>query len=299
MMLSQQRARALLVAGALYLLPPAAFLVVWPLWGLGTAVTVTLAVLVVAALACCGALSFLAARLRVPLPEGCALHMSCDAGEARQVQKRYDRQAALYDLMEAPMELMGLRRLRRRFWRGVSGPRLLEVGVGTGKNIPHYPPGARVVAVDISPRMLRRAASRARRLDREVDLILADAQRLPFRDGAFDTAAATFLFCSVPDPLSGLREVRRVVREEGRVHLLEHVRARSPLIGRLMDLLNPLWVRVTGANINRDTVSNVERAGIALEQVESRSLGIVKLMRGSPRAALAVEKETAGDVAHR
>lgn len=204
--------------------------------------------------------------------------------EALRTQRRYDRQAALYDLMEGPMEVLGLSRLRRRFWQEVGGTALLEVGVGTGKNLRHHPREARAVAVDISPRMLRRAASRARRLGRHVDLVLADAQHLPFRDGAFDAVAATFVFCSLPDPLAGLREVRRVVRPEGRVHLLEHVRARNPLAGRLMDLVNPLWVRLTGANINRDTVSNVARAGLSLDSLESRSLGIVKLMRGSPAA---------------
>jgi ubiquinone/menaquinone biosynthesis C-methylase UbiE len=87
----------------------------------------------------------------------------------------------------------------------------LEVGVGTGKNLPYHPEGSRSVAVDLSPGMLRRAARKADRLGRDVDLVLADAQRLPFRDGVFDAAAATFVFCSVPDPVMGLGEVRRVV----------------------------------------------------------------------------------------
>ena len=217
--------------------------------------------------------------------------------EAARTQKRYDRQAGLYDLFEAPLELLAFGRLRRRLWSEVRGARVLEVGVGTGKNLPYHPDGARFVAVDISPRMLRRAAGRARRLGRNVDLVLADAQRLPFRDGAFDAAAATFVFCSVPDPIAGLEEVRRVLRGDGRVHLIEHVRARNPLMGRLMDLLNPLWVRLAGANINRDTVSNVERAGIALDGVESHGLGIVKLIRGSSGQG-ALSQEVISDVAH-
>ena len=99
--------------------------------------------------------------------------------------------------------------------------------------------------------------------------------------GAGAGAAATFVFCSVPEPVNGLQEVRRVVRDGGRVHLLEHVRARNPIVGRLMDLANPIAVRLSGANINRDTVSNVEKAGIALDAVESRGFGILKLIRGS------------------
>ena len=201
--------------------------------------------------------------------------------ESLTTQRRYNRQAAVYDLTEAPMELLALRGLRRRLWSEVDGPLVLEIGVGTGKNLPHHPQGVRTVAADISPRMLHRAASRARRVGRDVDLILADAQHLPFRDNTFDAAAATCVFCSVPDPVAGLREVGRVVRDDGRVHLLEHVRAANPVIGRLMDLANPIAVRLSGANINRETVSNVTTAGIALDDVESRGFGIVKLIRGS------------------
>ena len=214
-------------------------------------------------------------------------------------QKRYDRQAGLFDVMEAPIELLAFKPLRKRLWSEVHGARILEVGVGTGKNLPYHPQSARSVAVDLSPRMLRRAASRARRLEHDVDLVLADAQHLPFRDGAFDAAAATFVFCSVPDPVMGLGEVRRVLREEGQVHLLEHVRASNRVVGRLMDLINPVAVRLMGANINRDTVGNVARAGIAAGSVESRGLGIVKLIRGLVRGKTGVQSSAVNELAGR
>jgi ubiquinone/menaquinone biosynthesis C-methylase UbiE len=204
-----------------------------------------------------------------------------ETDESLTTQRRYDRQAVLFDLMEIPVELLAFGRLRRRLWSEVDGAIVLEIGVGTGKNIPYHRADARTVAVDISPRMLRQAARRAQRLGRDVDLVLADAQHLPFRDSAFDTAADTFVFCSVPDPVAGLQEMRRVVRDGGRVHLLEHVRARNPVVGRLMDLTNPIAVRLSGANINRDTVSNVAKGGLALDNVESRGFGIIKLIRGS------------------
>jgi len=206
---------------------------------------------------------------------------SIETEESLTTQRRYDRQAALYDLMEVPAELLAFRRLRRRLWGDVDGAVVLEIGVGTGKNIPYHRGDARTVAVDISPRMLRRAARRARRLERDADLILADAQHLPFRDNTFDAASATFVFCSVPDPVAGLQEMRRVVRDGGRLHLLEHVRAPNPVVGWLMDLANHIAVRLSGANINRDTVSSVATASITLDEVESRGFGILKLIRGS------------------
>jgi ubiquinone/menaquinone biosynthesis C-methylase UbiE len=129
--------------------------------------------------------------------------------------------------------------------------------------------------------MLNRAVARARRLGREVDFVLGDAQHLPFRDRAFTAVAATFVFCSVPDPVAGLREARRVVREEGSLHFLEHVRAPA-VVGWIMDRLNPIVVRLTGANINRDTVANVEKAAISLAAVESRAFGFLKLMLATP-----------------
>ena len=213
-------------------------------------------------------------------------------------QKRYNRQAGLYDVAEIPIELLLFRRFRRKLWSQVSGERVLEIGVGTGKNLSYHPGETRVVCVDLSPRMLRRAAARAARIDRQVDFVLADAQRLPFRSDAFDAAAATFVFCSVPDPVAGLREVRRVTRGDGAVHLLEHVRSPNRVVGWFMDRLNPLVVRVAGANINRDTVSNVARAGFDVEEVETAGLGILKLIQGSRADVLPETGKDVRGVAH-
>lgn len=206
-------------------------------------------------------------------------------GETVRTQRRYNRQAATYDITEVPAEFLLFGRLRRRLWRSMASMegRVLEVGVGTGKNVQHYPAGASVVTIDLSPAMVSRARTKADRQKRHVDFVVADAQHLPFRNAAFDSAAATFVFCSVPDAVAGLREVARVTR--GRVHLLEHVRAANPVAGKAMDLLNPLVVRISGANINRDTVRNVRNSGIEIEDVESRGLGLVKLITGLAHGA--------------
>lgn len=197
---------------------------------------------------------------------------------SRTTQARYDRASRFYDLSEGINELVMFRRLRGKQWAKVEGERVLEVGVGTGKNIPHHPESSRVCAVDISPGMLRGAQRRAVKRGAEIDLILADAEHLPFRDDAFDTSVSTFVFCSVPDPVQGFREVRRVTRPGGQVVLLEHVRSANRVVGKAMDWLNPLVVRLTGANINRDTVTNVSTAGLRTGDVESHGLGIIKLI---------------------
>ncbi len=186
-------------------------------------------------------------------------------------RERYDRLAARYDRSEALMERLMFAKWRQRLWSRVRGPRVLEVGVGTGKNMPYYPREAQVTAIDLSPAMLARARRRAAELGIQVDLREMDAEHLTFPDASFDTAVATFVFCSVPEPIRGLAELRRVVRPGGQVLLLEHVRAPNPLLGRLMDALNPLVAGSVGANINRRTLENVRAAGLKLVNVERLS----------------------------
>mgnify|MGYP000231423492 FL=1 len=209
--------------------------------------------------------------------------MKVDPIATAQTQARYDRNARLYDLIEGPMELLAFRRWRKKLWAQVHGGRVLEVGVGTGKNFSYYPKDAHVTAIDISERMLERARRRAARLGVTVELLQMDAQALALPDHSFDYVVATFVFCSVPDPVLGLSELRRVCKPSGKVFLLEHMRPESPWLGKLFDLLNPVVVRLTGANINRRTIENVERAGLKIEGVERLTpKGIVKLIAATP-----------------
>jgi len=208
---------------------------------------------------------------------------------------RYQRLSAIYDMMEGMAEAR-YRPWREKLWAlvkgpalsGAEGPRVLEVGVGTGKNMPYWPKGiqtlapparAGVTAIDLTPGMLEIAHRRANRLGLTADLRLGDVQALGFPDAGFDTAVATFVFCSVPDPVLGLRELARVVRPGGQVLLLEHMRSANPILGALMDFVNPLVVRLMGANINRRTVENVRASGLQVESVEDLGMGgIFKLI---------------------
>lgn len=195
-----------------------------------------------------------------------------NSSETNATRKRYQRLAPMYDLMEAFPERRYLP-WRKRLWSLVKGPRVLEVGVGTGKNIEFYPPGLEITAIDLTPGMIDRARVRAASLRRPVNLHLGDVQCLDFPDNNFDAVVATFVFCSVPDPVQGLSEVRRVVKPGGHVIILEHMRSSQPIAGLLMDLLNPLMVRMMGANINRRTVENVRKSGLVLGDVQNVGMG--------------------------
>ena len=196
---------------------------------------------------------------------------------------RYNRIAPIFDGMEFLMERRA-KAWRRRLWDRIRPGKILEVGIGTGKNMGFYPEGAEICGIDLSDSMLALARSRANRESVAVELREMDVQTLDFPDNSFDAAVGTFVFCSVPDPILGLKELARVVKPGGQILLLEHVRLDGPLAGWLMDFINPLVQRMMGANINRRTVENARMAGLELESVEDMMAnGLVKLILAKPR----------------
>lgn len=208
--------------------------------------------------------------------------MPIDPKATKQTRARYNRFSHFYDLMETPIEYYAFSSWREKVFEHVIGTEILEVGVGTGKNLPYYLPDWHVIGIDISEGMLSYAKKRTEKFQYHVDLRLMDAQQLMFPDNSFDTVLGTFVFCSVPDPGQGLKELRRVCKPEGRLILLEHMRPGSPVSGKMFDLLNPLVVRLTGANINRYTLENLEKAEFQITQQENLFSDIVKFIVASP-----------------
>jgi ubiquinone/menaquinone biosynthesis C-methylase UbiE len=200
---------------------------------------------------------------------------------------RYDRNARFFDFMDSLFGKM-MERRKHELIAGASG-RVLEVGIGTGKSLAYYPKGVELVGIDISPKMLARAELRAAAFPGAVDLRVGDVQALDFAADSFDMVITSCVFCSVTDPIRGFQEVRRVLRPGGTGMHLEHVRSKHPLIGKLMDILNPLVVRMAGANINRDTAENIRRSGLGLLEEQDLWFDILKLFKvtkeqNSPRS---------------
>lgn len=198
--------------------------------------------------------------------------------DSATIRKRYDRIAPYFEGMEAVMEGLFFRNWRKRLWSKVDGHHILEVGVGTGKNFDYYPKDARITAIDFSPQMLKQAERKRTRKNVVVELEEMDVQSLYFADNSFDTVICSFVFCSVPSAVRGLKEAYRVCKPGGQVLLLEHVVSSNRAVAALMNLVNPIVVKLVGANINRDTVKNVKACAFTSVNVDDRSGDIIKLI---------------------
>ena len=193
--------------------------------------------------------------------------------------ERYQRIAPVYDLLDLPFEYGRYRRIRRLLFQGLSG-RLLDAGVGTGRNFPFYPPGSQVVGIDISSAMLARAEPRRKSAAAEVELRQMDVTRLDIPGRTFDAAVATFLFCVLPEELQvpALKELGRVVKPGGPVRLLEYVRPQRTVRRVLARLWEPWIAWAYGASFDRRTEEHIPEAGLELTEARFVVDDLVRLM---------------------
>jgi ubiquinone/menaquinone biosynthesis C-methylase UbiE len=181
---------------------------------------------------------------------------------------RYDRQMGFYDRI--------LFAGGREWACAQANGDILELAVGTGRNLRYYPADVHLTAIELSPQMLEIARKRAEDLGRDVDLRIGDAQALEFEDHSFDTVIITFGLCTIPDDRRAVAEAHRVLRPGGRLVLLEHVRSPSLPIRAVQRALDPLSVRFAADHLVRDPLDYLGNVGFEIESVERLKRGIVE-----------------------
>jgi ubiquinone/menaquinone biosynthesis C-methylase UbiE len=187
----------------------------------------------------------------------------------------------LYDPLMVVLEKTGLGRWREWLAGAVREGRVLDLGCGTGRDLPLFGPGVRAVGLDPSHAALLRARGRGP----AALLVRGRAEALPFRDSVFDTVVSGLVFCSVADPPRGLAEVRRVLRAGGRLRMLEHVRASDRVAAWLQERTQPAWTWLTGGcHPNRETEAAVEAAGFAIDPSTRRARGDMRRFEARPRS---------------
>ena len=187
--------------------------------------------------------------------------------------KQYNRVMNLF-------ERAGLNRLRKRMLTAVQGE-ILEIGTGTGINLPIYNGASRITGIDVSRERLLGTAERVAK--RPFTISVADAQQLPFADDVFDNVVGTLVFCSIPHPELALAEIKRVLRPNGRLYLLEHVRGLTPISRRLTDWLQPAWFALQGeCHLNRETAVTVKSAGFTIEKKSQHGRGLLQMIQAMP-----------------
>jgi len=195
----------------------------------------------------------------------------------RETQRKWDGAVRGYDLMNGFGPERRWEPWKRRLFSAMDG-NILFLAIGTGQDIQFFPPGRDITAIDISPRMLDRAKPRADRYDGALELRQLDVHDLDYADATFDQVFTSCTFCSVPNPVDGLRALARVLKPGGTIGMFEHTGSRFFPFGLMLDLMTPLTRRL-GPELNRDTPGNVRRAGFADVVVEPVYLDVVKIIR--------------------
>jgi len=199
----------------------------------------------------------------------------------KDIAGKYNHFARWYDLVEGVPDLLGVRKLRQRLLRQALG-QVLEVAVGTGKNLVYYPQGCRIAAVDVSNAMLDVGRTRAAKLSVNVSFSLADAAALPFPDKTFDTVVSSLTTCTFPNPVAALQEMTRVCRTDGKILLLEHGRSDREWIGRWQDRRAERHAKQLGCHWNREPQELARQAGFKILEAHRCFFGIFHVIEAMP-----------------
>jgi ubiquinone/menaquinone biosynthesis C-methylase UbiE len=197
------------------------------------------------------------------------------ANETARVAQHYDQLAASYDPAMRIFDRLFAGAGRRWACSQATGE-VLEIAIGTGRNLPYYRAGARLTGIDISPAMLEIARQRAGALGMSVDLRTGDAQALDYPDASFDTVVSTLSMCTIPDERQAVREARRVLRSGGTFLLFEHVGSPNPIVRSIQQVLDPLSVRFAADHLLRDPAGILRAEGFVIDHLERGRLGIIE-----------------------
>lgn len=194
---------------------------------------------------------------------------------------KYDRIAPIYEIIDLPLEIFFFRKWRNEALSDLSG-KILEVGVGTGRNLKFYPIDCRVIGIDKSTGMLKRAREKAEGR-KNITLYSMDAERLEFPDNSFDYVVTTFVLCTIPDPVKALKEMRRVLKPSGELIALEHVHSNYSFVDCIEHLINPILFFLLGDHTTRHTVKNIEKAGFIITETKKLAFkDVFRKIRAKP-----------------
>jgi len=186
----------------------------------------------------------------------------------------------LYDLYMGMVDRLGFGRWRQWVVSGAQG-RTLEIGCGTGRNLPLYDRSVTVVGLELDLLLLKSARKKAE----HALLVVGSAEALPFKNAAFGTVVASLVFCSVREPERGLAEVGRVLRLDGELRMLEHVRSAVHAVAMLQDMAQPAWTFITGGcHPNRNTEETLDRVGFEIDVETRRADGTMRRFAARRRA---------------
>ena len=200
------------------------------------------------------------------------------AAETERVREIQDKEAPRYDRQISFFERALFGGGREWICSQARGD-VLELAAGTLRNLPHYPQGVKLTAVELSPEMAAIGRKRAQEVGRPVDLRVGDVQKLDFPDESFDTVTCTLGFCTIPDTTAAAREAFRVLRPGGGLLLLEHVRSPVRAVRGVERLLEPLFVRFMADNLTREPLDYLPGVGFEIDEIERSKWGIVERLR--------------------